>query len=539
MKPWGFFLGLVGVMALTATSAAAFLPHQSLWLDETTQLAGLSLGPVRVVSWLTNPASMDLGFTGDRMPPLSYWAGWAWSQIFGSGEVSLRWFGVVCASLASGIIFFAAARAFGTTAAFLTGALFALSPNVCYYAVEIRAYPLFLLTSAGALASFLAIVQSNGKGAARWVSLTIWLLLSMYTHFYGVVLAGTLLCTLFVLGWTQFGRMRPVLLCTFVLACCAVGLLPFVSGAASLSKTTNTAAALRDRWREVAQTVYRLIGHPATQVYSVALIGTVLSAGSLLLGGFFVRGQDRLPVRALQFALALGLGVTAVTNFLLVGFVAAKYPYSCWALPALFILLGAGVRAGPRIVRAGAFACGLLLLGGEAMGTSQLWVRGDCYAHTSFQKVEAILASLPEKGTAVVHEGAPYALLYYPIHYAHETRLTQYVVANPGEPVLGGNSLDIHSRDFATPLTRFQYLVVLRSAKQEAGDIALSIRSGTDSFDFGPTVRLLEASGAWRRIGQDRFMSFVSAEMILLERGESSPAEQGRAQEELSSIGPK
>ncbi len=42
--------------------AAAFLSQQSLWVDETTQLSGLTLGPLGVVHWLVGgpPTSMSL-----------------------------------------------------------------------------------------------------------------------------------------------------------------------------------------------------------------------------------------------------------------------------------------------------------------------------------------------------------------------------------------------------------------------------------------------------------------------------------------------
>src|SRR4051794_10429387 len=77
--------------AVTLVAAALFLPHQTLWIDETTQLSGLTLSPVEVVRWLMHPATHDFGVPGDRMPFLSYWLGWAWSRLFGLGETSLRW----------------------------------------------------------------------------------------------------------------------------------------------------------------------------------------------------------------------------------------------------------------------------------------------------------------------------------------------------------------------------------------------------------------------------------------------------------------
>ena len=75
--------GMVGTAGMAALAAARFLPHQTLWIDEVTQMAGLGLGPIGVVRWLLHPTLTDLGVPSDRMPPLSYWLGWLWAQAFG------------------------------------------------------------------------------------------------------------------------------------------------------------------------------------------------------------------------------------------------------------------------------------------------------------------------------------------------------------------------------------------------------------------------------------------------------------------------
>ena len=187
------------VCAIGFGAAAPFLPKQSIWGDETTQLSGLTLGPVEVVRWLANPSSKDFGVPGDRMPPLSYWLGWIWAKGFGLNATSLRWFGVLCTTLATALVFHSAYRAFGVHAACGAGLVFALSPNVTYLAVEIRAYPLFLLTSAGAFHAFLGLLPcSTDRQTNSWIALILWLLLGIYTHFFGIVLAGSILSVLFL-----------------------------------------------------------------------------------------------------------------------------------------------------------------------------------------------------------------------------------------------------------------------------------------------------------------------------------------------------
>ena len=136
---------LFACVLLAIMVPAFFMPHQSLWVDETTQLSGLTLGPSEVTAWLAGTDPHRFGVPPDRSPPMSYWIGWGWSRVFGLTEASMRWLGVVLVAFATMLVFDAGRRAWGCAAALTAGLLFALSPNVVVNAVEIRSYPLFLL----------------------------------------------------------------------------------------------------------------------------------------------------------------------------------------------------------------------------------------------------------------------------------------------------------------------------------------------------------------------------------------------------------
>ena len=66
------------------------LPNRSIWVDETTQMSGLAGNPVEITQWLMGRIKYNTNLQDDRMPPLSYWAGWLWSRIFGLGERQMR-----------------------------------------------------------------------------------------------------------------------------------------------------------------------------------------------------------------------------------------------------------------------------------------------------------------------------------------------------------------------------------------------------------------------------------------------------------------
>ncbi len=68
-------------------------------------MAGLGLDPIEVTRWLAGTSQHDFGVANDRMPPVSYWAQWCWSRVFGLTERSLRSFRIVCVSLATLVVF--------------------------------------------------------------------------------------------------------------------------------------------------------------------------------------------------------------------------------------------------------------------------------------------------------------------------------------------------------------------------------------------------------------------------------------------------
>jgi 4-amino-4-deoxy-L-arabinose transferase-like glycosyltransferase len=157
-SPW---VGSAFCALMLVAGAWAFLPSQVIWLDEATQLAGLTLDPVHVVRWLARAETHDFGQFPDRMPPVSYWLGSAWGRAFGADEASLRWLGVACVATATALVFLTARRAFGGPAGWAAGLLFATSPGIAMIAVEIRAYPLFLLASAASYHALIRVVEGS------------------------------------------------------------------------------------------------------------------------------------------------------------------------------------------------------------------------------------------------------------------------------------------------------------------------------------------------------------------------------------------
>lgn len=154
---------------------------QSYWLDEvySAQIVAGSFGH----AW----SSVQLT---ENTPPLYYLAGWAWTHIFGQGELGLRSLSAVAGALAviPTVWLTRTTAPRGTTAwvALLAGLLLVVNPLAQWFSQEARAYGLFTLVAALAWAALAAAL-------ARPTPTRLWLwaaaaVVASWTHYFGVVL---------------------------------------------------------------------------------------------------------------------------------------------------------------------------------------------------------------------------------------------------------------------------------------------------------------------------------------------------------------
>jgi hypothetical protein len=155
-----------GILAAFVLLAANFAHVQTVWVDETTQLSGLTLSPAEQLPWLVGENANRFGVPPDRQPPLSYFLGWTWSRIFGLTPLSMRYFGLAAVALAGLFVAATATRVSGPWGGPLAATLFLLSPNVLGTAPEIRPYGLLvpdtLCATAGGRAWTMALGDYGG-----------------------------------------------------------------------------------------------------------------------------------------------------------------------------------------------------------------------------------------------------------------------------------------------------------------------------------------------------------------------------------------
>lgn len=516
----GLFLCTAAALATTT----AFLPHQSLWTDEATQLSGLTLDPVAVVRWLTGQSRHDFGVSDDRMPPLSYWLGWVWAQVFGLTEPSLRWFGAACVAAATAVVYLTAQRAWGTASAVVAGLLVALSPNVVVQAVEIRAYPLLILTSAGVYYCLVRLLESESN-RGKWIAaLAACGIAASYTHFFGLVLTGGAFLALLVVFRACGDRVRPVLTAIAVVGILSLGLAPFVLASVGLSHSAapgNGAGKLVG----LARLAYRLFAHPATAVSSVAvaaaLVGGTLAIAAAGAAGFVERAR---VVTGLMIALASGFFVVILAHFAQSNFNAAAPSYNSWALPGVALVAAAGLRAPTRwhrrVARSGCF----LLLAANAYGTVQLAVHGTSFAHTPYRAVAEIVRRYePDAVVAYDEPLAPSQVwsIYSPLRYEFGPTMRQY------EWVAGSDArlVAYPNKETETDLVRVaaKHLVVVRPKQADAVQVADQVRNGVRPVEPGPLVERLSASPDWERVEAATFGSFVTTGVVVFRRRVFAP----------------
>ena len=520
---------LIG-LACVATGVVAdalFLPHQTLWQDEVTQMTGLALGPVDGTKWLMNKLEPPTWEPKDRMPPLSYWAGWAWSRAFGLDERSMRWFGVACVSAATAVVFASARSAWGTAAGASAALLLATSPNVVTTAVEIRAYPALILMAAGVFACLVGYAVGPIGSRGRWLAgMTACGIASMYLHFFGLVALGGALVAAFVLAVARKEGVGPTILGGAVAGLAALGLAPFVMTSFAMPDAPRAGPSAGDKLASLVVLGYRSFSHPATSMSTVAVALAGLGFGLGIACGLAPKRRSGLATIGLAVAIASGLAVVALAQLAQSSFRAASVNYNVWTLPPLMMVVASGLAARAGAVRLACSIAIALTLGTNAYAVAQLAAHGGSFAHTSAGPVADLVRGEGLGRTAVVYDDdGPvnlYFALYAPLRHEFGTDLRQFV-AERGEPA--GRVLDLLDSNARVDLASLgvDRVVVVVVGRARSAEIAARLRGEGSSKGDGPLARALLASGDWERVRESSFVSFFPAEVDVFRRKVAGP----------------
>lgn len=179
MQPLNRFAWVAPLAAVTTFAALASqkLGQWSLWLDEAF-----------TAEMICHPIEKILEFTAkDVHPPLYYLLLQSWTSVFGTSEVGLRSFSVLCMSAAILIGFLLVKRTLGKRAAYFALPVLVLAPYLIRFGMEARMYALAALICIAATYVLLQATEAKKHNNRWWAAYGILLALGMYTHYYTVL----------------------------------------------------------------------------------------------------------------------------------------------------------------------------------------------------------------------------------------------------------------------------------------------------------------------------------------------------------------
>ena len=202
---------LIALTLIGAVLRFVNLGFNSLWLDEasTYTFASMSIPGI----WAATTG-------GEFNPPLFYWIEHL-MLVFGNNEIILRFVPAVCGVLTIPLMYWAGKEFVDKNVGIVAAAACTVSPFLIFYSQEARAYSMGLFFVTFAMVFFLKALKTNN--AMHWALFGALSALAYWTHFYTLVITGTLvLYAIFVkaMEWKEDLRsLKPVIIgaATFVI----------------------------------------------------------------------------------------------------------------------------------------------------------------------------------------------------------------------------------------------------------------------------------------------------------------------------------
>ena len=277
------------VLIVSALCKLLALHSRELWLDETYSafMAHLPL------------AQLPRHLAGEYNPPFYYLFLWVWVRIVGEAQAQLRLLSVIINLFGMAGMFLLARRVLGLRSGAFAAALFAFSPILFVYSLEVRNYMLFILILISLLTIHWELVIQQRE--EKWLVLVYAMLAALlfYTSYLGIFfLFG--LCVHWTIA-TGFVRGRMIKLAT-------VGLLTilFISPGISPLLHRNALKSQLGRALEASHRNPSALSFAAVQ-QKPALIGGLAKSTAAMAGVYPANSSMLLLLCALPLLLALAV----------------------------------------------------------------------------------------------------------------------------------------------------------------------------------------------------------------------------------------
>ena len=470
-------ISIIVILLIFFFAASIFMPNQSIWVDETTQLSGLTLNPIEVSRWLSGTEANQFNVPADRMPPLSYWIGWSWSKLFGLTETSMRLFGILCVAISSIFIFMSARTAFGLTGAIIAGLIFSLSPNIINFAVEIRAYPLFLLFASGAFFSLIQIIVKENKKYFWHTLLTIFCIAAIYTHFYGLIMSGSLLFGLLVVSILNKRSVLPAIIAGIIILISFTGVIPFILSSINV---TGSSSIEGNKLYNLIRLLYRLFAHASIQVNLFITFLCLLSVATLIVLSFWPKKSGNYSHYAVMLTLGLGYIIILISSLIISGFKSSEISYNIWMIPGICLLIASVVQIQNYRLRAIGLIAGIIFVITTFYSTIQFLGNASKFAHTPYNRIKPIIQQFDQNNLGIIFDSnsTVWAFIYFPIIYDFGKNTNLYLaIKNNENSIILKKFPDLKEQLFINDI-KYSHIIIIKTELQSSQMIIQQIKTG-------------------------------------------------------------
>ncbi|GGV20072.1 membrane protein [Actinomadura cremea] len=485
--------------ALTLAVSLIGIRRPSLWLDEaaTISMASRSYGDMFAVF-----DHLDL------VHALYYVIMRPWVLAFGTDEPAVRLPSALAAAAAAAGVTVLVRRLHGTTAGLLGGLAFAVAVQTSRWAQEARSYA--MVAAVAVLATYLLVraVEPDARRRWPWFACYVPAVMALgFLHLHGVLLVAAHGATLLAV------RARPGIWLRW-LAAAALAAAPLVPFALAAQDQTRQVEWLPEPSWDVVWTQVQFVcgSRPlVVPVLTIAVIGAV--------AGLRPRTSPRSSPRTSSGAAPRSVPLTAVavpwlvlpTVLLLVvsmvGDPMFYYRYTVYTLPALSLLVGAGLArilaaASSRNARATVLAVAVAALVGPSFQAHDA-IRERTSRPENLRKAADAVAANARPGDAIVYLAGivRWNAAAYPDEFGRLDDVGMRV-----DPVTAANlkGRDVFPRDLAPKLARRDRVWVMNHRSLDPHGPIVEARE-----------RAVQAAGPWREV---RTWTFRGGWLVLFER---------------------
>jgi uncharacterized membrane protein len=214
------------------------LNSRELWLDETYS-ALLASMPFK---------QMLRSILGDVHPPFFYILLWAWIRLVGESEIALRLFSVLLNTVGTIAFFFVLRKWLGTRAAAFGSFLFAFSPILYVYSLEVRMYMLVVCCVIAILGVHKMVTTETNLSWFYVILYSFLCSLLYYTHYIGLFVLIALFADWIIATRFQVDQLSRLLAAALLVILLMSGWIPimFHQRARKIDQTKTLAVSYQD-----------------------------------------------------------------------------------------------------------------------------------------------------------------------------------------------------------------------------------------------------------------------------------------------------